>query len=262
MAVRRLTDAAGAEGARRSELPGVARSRRPTGGPVRAGATAGRDPEEERRKGMFCDCAIPRTAGKAPVWDTTLAVGEGERFARRGAEIFARNCAGCHGQEGLGDGPAAVALTPAPRNLATARFSDRSLSESLWNGVRARPCPPGATCPRRIDGARGLLKTIAPTEPPPELTAAERTMARQPSTSNSAPFATGRTGPATGLRRRSWRRPRRTSTRSGPRRTTPEAALTNGVRGTAMPKWGRKLTPDEQLLLARYVRSFSNKAVE
>ena len=78
------------------------------------GPLPGRDPEEERRKGMFCDCAIPRTAGKAPVWDTPLAVGEAERFARRGAEVFARDCAGCHGPEGRGDGPAAVALTPGP----------------------------------------------------------------------------------------------------------------------------------------------------
>ena len=44
--------------------------------------------EDERRMGKFCDCAIPRTAGKAPVWDTTLAAGEGERFARRGQKFL------------------------------------------------------------------------------------------------------------------------------------------------------------------------------
>ena len=38
-----------------------------------------------------------------------------------------------------------------------------------------------------------------------------------------------------------------------------EAALAHGVRGSAMPRWGGKLMPDEQKLLARYVRSFSNK---
>ncbi len=181
------------------------------------GPLPGNDPEEERRKGMFCDCAIPRTAGKAPVWDTTLAVGEGERFARRGAEVFARNCAGCHGKNGLGDGPAAAALTPTPRNLATALFSDRSLSESLWNGV------PGSSMPvlerpaqRRLEGLVAYLKTIAPKEPPPDLTAQERAAGR-PSTSNSVPSATARPGPATVLRRRYWPRPRRTSTRSAPR---------------------------------------------
>ena len=48
------------------------------------GPLPGRDPEEERRKGMFCDCAIPRTAGKAPVWDTTLAVGEARAIRPQG----------------------------------------------------------------------------------------------------------------------------------------------------------------------------------
>ena len=72
---------------------------------------------------MFCDCAIPRTDGKAPVWVVESAAGEGERYARRGGGIFVRDCAGCHGTKGLGDGPAAEALTPAPRNLATAEFS-------------------------------------------------------------------------------------------------------------------------------------------
>ena len=33
---------------------------------------------------MFCDCAIPRTPGAAPHWETPLAAGEAERFARRG----------------------------------------------------------------------------------------------------------------------------------------------------------------------------------
>ncbi len=103
--------------------------------------------EDEQAQGMFCDCAIPRTAGKAPIWDTRLGAGEGERYARRGAVVFARDCAGCHGKNGRGDGPAAVALTPAPRNFATAVFSDRSLSESLWNGVRGSSMPAWSDLP-------------------------------------------------------------------------------------------------------------------
>ena len=68
------------------------------------GPLPGRDPEEERQKGMFCDCSIPRTAGKAPIWDMALAVGEGDRFARRGAEVFARDCTGATGRRAEGTG--------------------------------------------------------------------------------------------------------------------------------------------------------------
>lgn len=34
-----------------------------------------------------------------------------------GQKVFAQNCAMCHGDKGLGDGPAGKALNPAPRNL-------------------------------------------------------------------------------------------------------------------------------------------------
>ena len=36
----------------------------------------------------------------------------------RGKQLFAQFCAGCHGKNGQGDGPAAAALKPKPTNLA------------------------------------------------------------------------------------------------------------------------------------------------
>ena len=36
----------------------------------------------------------------------------------RGAELYATNCISCHGDDGLGDGPAASALNPPPAPLA------------------------------------------------------------------------------------------------------------------------------------------------
>lgn len=41
-----------------------------------------------------------------------------EASLARGAEIFAANCATCHGDGGMGDGPAAAALNPAPPAIA------------------------------------------------------------------------------------------------------------------------------------------------
>ena len=215
--------------------------------------------EDERRMGEFCDCAIPRTAGKAPVWDTMLAVGEGERFAHKGAEVFVRNCAGCHGREGLGNGPAAVALTPAPRNLATALFADRSLSQSLWNGVSGSSMPSWSELPSGdLLGLVAFLKTIAPTEPPPDLTASEGASAKAIYQKQCAvchgPDGAGN-GPSAAILA-----PAPTNFHEvRPTTAYAEAVLADGVRGSAMPRWIGKLTPAEQKLLARYVRTFFNK---
>ncbi len=41
----------------------------------------------------------------------------GADAATAGAEVFKTNCESCHGPQGHGDGPAGVALDPAPKNL-------------------------------------------------------------------------------------------------------------------------------------------------
>lgn len=41
----------------------------------------------------------------------------------RGSALYASHCATCHGAEGRGDGPAAIALNPKPRDFRTGAFS-------------------------------------------------------------------------------------------------------------------------------------------
>lgn len=43
-------------------------------------------------------------------------------LVQKGKASFEMNCASCHGPAGAGDGAAAAALDPKPRNLATAPF--------------------------------------------------------------------------------------------------------------------------------------------
>ncbi len=207
----------------------------------------------------FCDCAIPRTKGSAPVWATQLATGERERFARKGAEVFARDCAGCHGRKGMGDGPAALALSPAPRNLATALFSDRSLSESLWNGVPGSSMPSWNDLPSgELRGLLEYLKTIASTEKPAELTAEELATGKATYVKQCA-VCHGQTGAGDGPSAAILEPAPTNFHEVRPTMHYAETTLSNGVRGTAMPKWGPKLTPDERSLLARYVRAFYQK---
>jgi mono/diheme cytochrome c family protein len=56
-----------------------------------------------------------------------------------GKAVFQQSCTVCHGSEGKGDGPAAVALNPKPTNLTAGKFhhggSDAELFKSISNGV-------------------------------------------------------------------------------------------------------------------------------
>ena len=58
------------------------------------------------------------------------------------------------GPAGGGDGPAAPALLPAPRDLTSASYSDRRLSDVLWHGV------PGSSMPGWNELSRADLRAL------------------------------------------------------------------------------------------------------
>jgi len=76
---------------------------------------------------------------------------------QRGAEIFARQCADCHGAAGRGDGPVAYLLDPKPRNFAAGTFrvvsttngvpSDDDLLGTLRRGMPGSAMPPWGHLP-------------------------------------------------------------------------------------------------------------------
>jgi len=50
--------------------------------------------------------------------DLSNPIAAEEESINRGGEVYAANCASCHGDGGMGDGPAAQALDPAPAPIA------------------------------------------------------------------------------------------------------------------------------------------------
>jgi len=56
----------------------------------------------------------------------TLTFGERRARRLRSRQLFVAECSGCHGERGLGDGPAAAAIDPVPRNLVKELFKFRS----------------------------------------------------------------------------------------------------------------------------------------
>lgn len=53
-----------------------------------------------------------------------------------GAKVYARNCALCHGPNGKGNGPGAVALNPKPRDHTDAAYMNSRTDEQLLDVIR------------------------------------------------------------------------------------------------------------------------------
>jgi mono/diheme cytochrome c family protein len=56
--------------------------------------------------------------------------------AAKGQEIFTKTCASCHGKTGKGDGPAAAALNPKPKNLSDKAYMEKLGDEYLANIIK------------------------------------------------------------------------------------------------------------------------------
>ena len=216
----------------------------------------GMDPAEERRRGMFCDCDVPRTAGPAPVFSVDVRPGERDRLDRRGDVVFRRECSGCHGPEGRGNGPAADALLLVPRDLSSARYSAAAISKVLWKGV------PGSAMPSFHDlptsELRALVARVQSLGPPPDkdppLDAESAKRAESLYASNCVACHGSRGEPPTVFK--TVLAPAPTNFREvQPTLLRATAVLADGVPGTAMIGWKTKLSDDERRLLAKHVRS-------
>jgi cytochrome c553 len=81
----------------------------------------------------------------AVAWTGAWAAGPD---AKAGKAKYTENmrCSSCHGETGAGDGPAAVALNPKPRNFKDCKYMETRTDADLFNvikegGAAAKPKP-------------------------------------------------------------------------------------------------------------------------
>jgi cytochrome c oxidase cbb3-type subunit I/II len=192
----------------------------------------------------------------APVLHPASDTDDLQEEVSHGRNLFAANCASCHGSAGTGDGKASGSLLPKPADLAAALFSDERLSSVLWNGVAGSAMAPWRQLP--TEDLRALIAYIHSLHPP----------GAEPSTQEATNLSDGESlfvancaschggagagnGPAAGALAPS---PTNFHLKK-PSRERAWDVLESGVPGTAMPPWRDQLSADQRHALVEYVRS-------
>jgi mono/diheme cytochrome c family protein len=107
--------------------------------------------------------------GTEPAAAPPVAAAEMGDALSKGRAAYATYCASCHGQGGKGDGPAAAALSPKPRDLTDrahmAQLDDQYLFQVIGKGgaaVGKSPLmPPAALGEQDIRNVIAYLRTLA-----------------------------------------------------------------------------------------------------
>ena len=173
-----------------------------------------------------------------------------------GVSLWRDNCAGCHGQEGRGDGWAASWLQPPPINLTEHEYRLDLLADILWNGVYGTAMP--AWRDRTLDQLAVLAAVVqafsavdAGLASPQQLAAGEAVYEVHCAECH------GDNGDGRGFAVASLPVPV-PPTDFTRERLSVEASmrtLRNGVPGTSMAPWGDRLNSGEMEAVSHYLRS-------
>ena len=173
-----------------------------------------------------------------------------------GGAVWQANCSGCHGVNGAGDGPAATWLEPAPTNLTAREYTTERLHDILWNGVEGTAMPAWRDLSAETRSA--LAETIGEFSAVPAVTPVSDNVV----SAGGAIYAThcaechGDAGDGNGFA--AGELPVRPTDFRGERPSLDESLriLREGVKGTSMAPWTDRLSDDEIVAVAHYVRQF------
>jgi mono/diheme cytochrome c family protein len=112
---------------------------------------------------LNANAAMPRRKGKYPALPASTDLA-------RGSELFARDCATCHGDRGAADGPGSSGLHPQPANLTEHEYAPDRLSELLWNGVAGTSMPAWRDMPAGdLAAIAAFVRTLHVPQPEPKI---------------------------------------------------------------------------------------------
>lgn len=211
-----------------------------------------------------------------------------------GKDVYNRYCTSCHGQYGLGDGPAAAFLAPTPRDFTKGVYkfrstesgslpTDEDLLKAVRDGVHGTSMIgwAGIVPDDQIQAVVGYIKTLSPrfaTEQPapiktaPEVPSSPESIAAGKAVYENLQCAAchgeeGRdAGAIAGVLQDDWGKPLKParltepwSFRGGSSAQDIYLRLKTGINGTPMPAFADVATDKELWDVANYVRSLGRK---
>jgi hypothetical protein len=193
--------------------------------------------------------AKARRAGKVPVLADSQDL-------ERGRAVYRRNCAGCHGAEGAGDGGGALGLHPKPANLAGHQYRRERLSFALWNGVAGSAMPAWRDLqPKELAAVASLVQSLHPDRAEPAIPDAVLELGGQVYAAHCQQCH-GEKGGGDGSAVSELRMVPANFQQVRPDLAVSLRALRNGVEGTPMAPWSGKLSEAELSAVAYFVRGF------
>jgi mono/diheme cytochrome c family protein len=113
-----------------------------------------------------------QTPQTVPPLDVMAAAVPTRESIARGREVFRANCSSCHGDNGMGDGPAGLNLTPKPRNFHSASgwtngAKVTAIYQTLHEGIVRNGMPSFSyLSPQDRFAVTHFVRSLNPTPPP------------------------------------------------------------------------------------------------
>ena len=218
-------------------------------------------PESTRAPGSEDDSDFVSVAKPGPQAETgpllALATDGDERAQQveQGAELFQKDCAGCHGSTGRGDGFIAEVLLRKPKDLAATRYSVRRLSQVLWNGKRGTAMPSWRGLPQADLGAlAAYVQSLHPPAKADEISPVSLQRGNQVFLQNCAPCH-GASGDGQGTAAAALLPEPANFQSKQPDADYILQVLSEGIPGTGMPAWNNQISESDRRALAGFVRS-------
>lgn len=195
---------------------------------------------------------MARASGETPVLDSAALSESGET----GEKLWLTLCAGCHGENGTGNGPAADWLRPRPVNLTQYDFTWQRLAQVLWHGVPGTAMPAWRDIPvADLTALATYVKAFAVEEsiaPPDQNQLATGEQVYQ----NNCAQCHGDAGDGQGFAVSQLAIAPTDFTSQRPSLGESVRVLNNGIEGSSMAPWTDRLSESEILAVSYYLRQF------